>query len=194
MQTVEKTRNTLETQISLTLNPKGKGQYEITTPIKFFSHMLELLCAHSNFDLKLNANSLDNDPHHLVEDTAITLGEALKNSLGDKKGIKRYSSVILPMDEALILCAIDISGRPYCKIDVDIKEEKTSDFETVLLAHFFKSFALSSGMTLHIKMIEGIDPHHIIECVFKTCARALREAISIDIENSDKIPSTKGQL
>ncbi len=194
MQTVEKTRNTLETQISLTLNPKGKGQYEITTPIKFFSHMLELLCAHSNFDLKLNANSLDNDPHHLVEDTAITIGEALKNSLGDKKGIKRYSSVILPMDEALVLCAIDISGRPYCKIDVDIKEEKTSDFETVLLAHFFKSFALSSGMTLHIKMIEGIDPHHIIECVFKACARALREAISIDIENSDKIPSTKGQL
>lgn len=194
MQTVEKTRNTLETQISLTLNPKGKGQYEITTPIKFFSHMLELLCAHSNFDLKLNANSLDNDPHHLVEDTAITLGEALKNSLGDKKGIKRYSSVILPMDEALVLCAIDISGRPYCKIDVDIKEEKTSDFETVLLAHFFKSLALSSGMTLHIKMIEGIDPHHIIECVFKACARALREAISIDIENSDKIPSTKGQL
>ena len=194
MQTVEKTRNTLETQISLTLNPKGKGQYEITTPIKFFSHTLELLCAHSNFDLKLNANSLDNDPHHLVEDTAITLGEALKNSLGDKKGIKRYSSVILPMDEALVLCAIDISGRPYCKIDVDIKEEKTSDFETVLLAHFFKSFALSSGMTLHIKMIEGIDPHHIIECVFKACARALREAISIDIENSDKIPSTKGQL
>lgn len=194
MQTVEKTRNTLETQISLTLNPKGKGQYEITTPIKFFSHMLELLCVHSNFDLKLNANSLDNDPHHLVEDTAITIGEALKNSLGDKKGIKRYSSVILPMDEALVLCAIDISGRPYCKIDVDIKEEKTSDFETVLLAHFFKSFALSSGMTLHIKMIEGIDPHHIIECVFKACARALREAISIDIENSDKIPSTKGQL
>ena len=194
MQTVEKTRNTLETQISLTLNPRGDGNREIQTPIKFFNHMLELFCSHGNFDIKLCANSLDNDSHHLVEDTAITLGEAFREALGDKKGIKRYASVILPMDEALVLCSLDISGRAFCKCDVNIKEEKTSDFETVLLYHFFNSFAASAQLTLHIKMLDGTDPHHIIECAFKACARALREAVSTDFQNADKIPSTKGML
>ena len=194
MQTIEKTRNTLETQVSLSFNPQGDGTCEICTPIKFFNHMLELLCAHGGFSLKLNAISLDCDPHHLVEDVAITLGEAFKESLGDKRGIKRYSNIILPMDEALVMCALDVSGRAFCKCDVTIKEEKTSDFETVLLSHFFNSFASSAAITLHIKMLDGSDPHHIIECTFKACARALKEAISIDLRNPDKIPSTKGAL
>lgn len=194
MQTIEKTRNTLETQVSLTLNPRAKGKYEISTPIKFFNHMLELLCAHGSMDLKLDANSLDGDSHHLVEDVAITLGCALKEALSDKKGIKRYASVILPMDEALIMCALDVSGRAYCKCDINIKEERTSDFETVLLVHFFNSLASAASLTLHLKMLEGSDPHHITECVFKAFAHALREAISIDDNNSDKIPSTKGVL
>ena len=194
MQTIEKTRNTLETQVSLSFNPQGDGTCEICTPIKFFNHMLELLCAHGGFSLKLNAVSLDCDPHHLAEDVAITLGEAFKESLGDKRGIKRYSNIILPMDEALIMCALDVSGRAFCKCDVNIKEEKTSDFETVLLSHFFNSFASNAAITLHIKMLDGSDPHHIIECTFKACARALKEAISIDLRNPDKIPSTKGAL
>ena len=194
MQIVEKTRNTAETQISITLNPTGSGNYEICTPVNFFSHMLELLCVHAMFDLKVEAKSLDGDPHHLVEDVAITLGEAIKDALGDKKGINRYASMILPMDEALILCALDVSGRSFCNIEVNIKEEKTSDFETVLLAHFFQSLSANSGITLHIKQLAGIDPHHIIECTFKAFARAIKIAIATDTSNPDKIPSTKGVL
>lgn len=194
MQTVEKTRNTKETQVAITLNAYGSGIYEINTPIIFFNHMLELLCAHAMFDLKINAQSLDSDPHHLVEDVAITLGQSIKEALGDKCGINRYASTILPMDEALILCAIDISGRPFCKYEINIKEEKTSDFETVLLAHFFQSLAANAGITLHIKMLEGSDPHHIIECTFKTFAKTLKTAMAKDLSNPDKIPSTKGIL
>ncbi len=194
MQTVEKSRQTKETEINITFNPCGSGNYEINTPINFFNHMLELFCAHSMIDLKINAKSLDCDIHHLIEDCAITLGLAIKDSLGDKKGINRYADVTLPMDEALIMCALDISGRAYFKSDIQIKEEKTSDFETVLLAHFFASLAQSAGITLHFKMFDGTDPHHIIECAFKAFAHALREAISQDVKNSDKIPSTKGVL
>ncbi len=194
MQIVEKVRNTNETGINVVFNPCGSGISEINTPINFFSHMLQLFCAHSMCDIKLNANSFDNDPHHLVEDVAITLGEALKESLGDKRGIKRYANVILPMDEALIMCALDISGRAYCNCDINIKEPMTSGFETVLLAHFFDSFSKSAAITLHIKMLDGKDPHHIIEAVFKAFAHALRDAISIDLRNSDAVPSTKGVL
>ena len=194
MQTVKKSRHTKETEIEITFNPEGSGNYKINTPIKFFNHMLELFCAHSMTDLCIDAKSLDCDPHHLVEDCAITLGSAIRESLGDKSGINRYASVILPMDEALIMCAVDISGRPYCKCDLQIKEEKTSDFETVLLAHFFNSFAQNAGMTLHIKMLDGVDPHHIIECAFKAVARALKTAVSIDVTNPDIIPSTKGVI
>ena len=192
MQVIEKSRNTNETQVSVALNPRGCGSYEISTPIKFFNHMLELFSAHSMFDLKINANSLDDDPHHLVEDVAITLGQAFNEALGDKRGINRYASIILPMDEALVMCAVDISGRPYCKCDIQIKEEKTSDFETVLLAHFFNSFSQNAGLTLHIKMLDGVDPHHIIECTFKAFARALKSAVALDVANPDVIPSTKG--
>ena len=139
--------------------------------------MLELLSAHAKFDLKITANSLDCDPHHLVEDVAITLGQAFEESLGEKRGIARYTDIILPMDEALILCAIDVSGRAFCNCDISIKEDKTSDFETVLLAHFFQSFAANARITLHLKMLNGNDPHHIIECTFKAFANALKSAI-----------------
>ena len=191
---IEKTRNTLETNISVTFDIYGAGNYEIEADNKFLKHMLELFCAHSNSDLKLSAKALDGDIHHLVEDCAITLGETIKDSLGDKKGITRYAERIIPMDEALCLCAIDISGRGYCNCDISIKEEKTSDFETVLLAHFFQSLAQSAKITVHFKLLAGSDPHHIIEAAFKAFAHALCDAAKIDEKNKDKIPSTKGVL
>ncbi len=194
MQIVEKTRNTKETQISLKFNPKGKGNYKISTGLKFFDHMLEQFTYHGNFDLDLSVVSCDKDNHHVVEDVAIALGQAFLESIGDKKGIKRYSSVILPMDEALILCALDISGRAFYKGDFQITDEKTSDFETVLLPHFYNSFAQNSLLTLHIKQLDGFDTHHIIECSFKAFARALRYAIEIDETKKEEIPSTKGIL
>lgn len=192
MQLVEKTRNTKETEISLKFNPLGSGNYNISTGIKFFDHMLEQFSYHGNFDLELNVVSVDKDNHHVVEDVAIALGSAFVESLGDKKGIKRYSSVILPMDEALIMCALDISGRAFCKTDFKITDEKTSDFETVLLPHFYNSFAQNAFITLHLKQLDGFDTHHIIECSFKAFARALRAAIEIDEKKADTIPSTKG--
>lgn len=194
MQIIEKTRNTKETEISLKFNPKGSGKYNISTGFKFLNHMLEQFAYHGNFDLELNAKSLDGDSHHIVEDIAITLGKAFIESLEDKKGIKRYSNVILPMDEALILCAIDISGRPYSKVDINLSDEKTSDFETVLLPHFYNSFAQNALITLHIKELDGIDTHHIIECSFKAFARALKTAIEIDPDKQNDVPSTKGVL
>lgn len=194
MQIIEKTRNTKETEISLKFNPKGSGKYDISTGFKFLNHMLEQFAYHGNFDLELNAKSLDGDSHHIVEDIAITLGKAFIESLEDKKGIKRYSNVILPMDEALILCAIDISGRPYSKVDINLSDEKTSDFETVLLPHFYNSFAQNALITLHIKELDGIDTHHIIECSFKAFARALKAAIEIDPDKQNDVPSTKGVL
>jgi len=194
MRIIEKTRETKETKIELTLNLDGSGKYNIITGIKFFDHMLEQLACHSGFDLDIKAASLDTDSHHLVEDVALTLGDAIRSALGDKKGINRYATVILPMDEALCLAAIDLSGRAFCKTDVDLKDERTSDFETVLLAHFFGSIAQSSLMTLHLKKLEGTDTHHIIEAAFKAFARALGQACSVNKDKANEIPSTKGLL
>lgn len=188
---IEKTRTTKETDINLKINLDGKGEYSIYTPCRFFNHMLEQLSAHSNIDINLEAKALDNNFHHLIEDCAIVLGLAIKEALGDKKGIKRYSSIILPMDEALILCALDISQRPYFKMDFSIKEEKTDDFETVLFYHFFNSLAYNMGLCLHLKMLDGHDCHHIIEASFKAVAKCLADAIKIE---NNKIPSTKGVL
>ena len=189
-----KTRETSETKICIELNLDGTGLYEINTGIKFFDHMLEQFAYHGNFDIELKAESIDKDNHHVVEDIGIILGSAFIESLGDKKGIKRYSSVILPMDEALVLCAVDISGRAFSNTEFNIDDEKTSDFETVLLPHFYNSFAQNSFITLHIKELNGFDTHHIIECSFKAFARALRAAIETDNEKIDEIPSTKGIL
>lgn len=189
-----KTRKTLETEVTIELNIDGTGKNEINTPIKFFTHMLEQFAAHGSFDLKISVKSHDKDNHHVIEDVALTLGDAFKEALADKKGVKRYGSFILPMDEALALSVVDLSGRVFSKVNVEIKDEKTSDFETVLLPHFFNSFAQASLSTIHIKMLDGTDTHHIIEAIFKSFARALREACSIDENKKDIIPSTKGIL
>ncbi len=194
MQTVETSRNTKETEIFIKFSPNGTGQNKIETPLKFFNHMLEQLSYHSKFDIELTAKSLDMDPHHIVEDVAIVLGSALKEALGDKRGITRYASVFLPMDDALCHCALDISGRAYCKCTFNLKDEKTSDFETVLLPHFYNTFAQNAGLTLHIRQIDGYDTHHIIEASFKAFARALKCASAIDETAKDVLPSTKGIL
>ena len=189
-----KLRETKETKINVNLNIDGNGNYKINTGIKFFDHMLEQLAHHAGFDLEIEVTSHDKDNHHVVEDVAITLGQAFLEALGDKKGITRYGEKILPMDEALVLSVVDISGRIFSKTDVVVKDEKTSDFETVILPHFFASFAQAALMTIHIKMLDGYDTHHIIEAVFKSFARALRIAVSYDENNKNKVPSTKGVL
>ncbi len=194
MRTSIKERKTLETEVKIELNIDGTGIREINTPIKFFTHMLEQFAVHGSFDLKIDVKSHDKDNHHVIEDVALTLGDTFKDALGEKKGIIRYGSFVLPMDEALALSVIDLSGRAFSKTDVIIKDEKTSDFETVLLPHFFNSFAQSSLSTIHIKMLDGADTHHIIEAVFKSFARALNIACSIDETKKDIIPSTKGLL
>lgn len=194
MRQCAKVRKTAETEISVNLNVDGNGSKKISTGIKFFDHMLEQLAHHAGFDLEIDVVSHDKDNHHVVEDVAITLGSALAEALGDKKGITRYGEKILPMDEALVLSVVDLSGRIFSKVDVTVRDERTSDFETVLLPHFFASFAQSALMTIHIKMLDGYDTHHIIEAVFKSFARALKTAVNYDVNNIDKIPSTKGVL
>ncbi len=187
----EKSRTTKETDIKLKINLDGCGNYKINTPCEFFNHMLDCFSAHSSIDIELEASALDNNFHHLIEDCAIVLGCAIKEALLDKRGIKRYSSIILPMDDALVMCALDISERPYFKLSADLKDEKTQDFETVLFYHFFNTLAMNSGFCLHIKVLDGFDTHHIIEAAFKAVAKCVFESIKIV---NDKIPSTKGQL
>ena len=192
MRTANIVRKTSETDVTVELNLDGNGDYNIETDFLFFKHMLEQLACHSGFDLKVSAKSLDGDEHHLVEDVAITLGKAISDALSNKTGIKRYGQQLLPMDEALILCAVDVSGRVYANVDVNITEEKISDFSAIMLPHFFNSFVQNSGITIHIKQLYGKDSHHIAEAVFKSFARALSEAV---MQNScTKIPSTKGVL
>lgn len=194
MRASKKIRKTLETEVKIELNIDGSGKREINTPIKFFTHMLEQFAAHGGFDLKIDVQSHDKDNHHVIEDVALTLGDAFKEALGDKKGVNRYGNFILPMDEALSLAVVDLSGRAFSKVNVEIKDEKTSDFETVLLPHFFNSFAQASLSTIHIKLLDGSDTHHIIEAVFKSFAKALKIACAIDKNKKDEIPSTKGIL
>ncbi len=187
-------RNTNETQIKLTLNLDGTGKNSIKTPIKFFNHMLEQFSSHGHFDVYLEANSIDSDPHHTVEDVAIVLGSAILKALGDKKGIKRFAHTIIPMDEALAMTSIDISGRAFCNIETEIPEEKINDFDTILVKHFFQSFAANSLTTIHIKQVRGDDSHHIVEAIFKSFARTLALACEIDEKFKDITPSTKGVL
>ena len=194
MRISNKTRKTAETEIIVKLNLDGNGESQINTGINFFNHMLEQLACHACFDLEIEVKSKDKDNHHVVEDVALTLGSAIKEALGDKRGINRYGENILPMDEALILSVVDISGRVFSKVDVKVKEEKVSDFETIILPHFFSSLAQNGMMTIHIKMLDGNDGHHIIEGVFKSFARAIKTAAALDERNVSKIPSTKGVL
>ena len=194
MRTSKIERNTLETQIKLNLNIDGCGNKKIDCDIPFFKHMLEQFAAHGYFDIDLEVKSLDGDMHHSVEDVAIVLGQAFKEALGDKKGIKRYGNATIPMDEALVMSAIDLSGRAYCNTDLSIQEEKTGDFDTILVKHFFSSFAANSLSTVHIKTLYGDDTHHVIEAIFKSFARALKMACEIDEAHKDITPSTKGVL
>lgn len=187
-------RETKETNISMQLDLDGSGNYEVDTGIGFFDHMLEGFAKHGFFDLKVKAKGdLGVDCHHTVEDCGIVLGIAIKEALGDKAGIKRYGSFILPMDETLVMCAIDLCGRPYFSFDVDFNAEKVGYFETQTVKEFFYAISYSAGMNLHIKLLSGDNDHHKIEAIFKAFAKALDEAVSID-ERNKGVLSTKGTL
>ena len=188
-------RDTKETNISLALEIDGTGAYEIKTGCGFFDHMMELFARHGRFDIAIACEGDTHvDCHHTVEDIGIALGSAFRESLGDKRGIFRYGSVLLPMDEALILCAVDISGRMSVNFDVNMPAEKIGTFDTELVKEFIIALAREMGLTVHIKMLAGENTHHIIEAVFKGLARALRQACAIEEEFADEIPSTKGVL
>ena len=188
-------RKTGETDITLTLNLDGKGEGKINTGCGFLDHMLTLLAKHARFDLAVKCKGdINVDYHHTTEDVGIALGQALKNALGTKKGITRYGDCALPMDETLILSAIDLSGRGFFVREFDIKANKVGDFDTELAEEFFQALAMNAGMTLHIRQLAGSNAHHIIEGAFKSVARSLRIAVSIDKEFSGDMPSTKGVL
>ena len=188
------TRKTKETDISLTLNLDGLGKSTVQTGIGFFDHMLEGFARHGFFDVDLNIQGdLQVDGHHSVEDAGIVLGCAIKEALGDKAGIKRYGSSILPMDDALCMCAIDLCGRPYFDFDCTFTVDKVGYLDTELVREFFYAISYSAGMNLHIKMLSGINNHHMIEAMFKAFARALDEATSKDSRIQDVL-STKGSL
>lgn len=187
-------RTTKETQIKLFLCLDG-GDYQIDTGCGFLNHMLELFAAHSAFGLKITARGdVQVDYHHTVEDVGIVLGQALRQALGDLRGIKRYGQQMLPMDEALLLAVADVSGRSYLVYDVAMPAAKVGDFDTELAEEFWQALVRSAGITLHCRLLSGHNCHHIIEAQFKAVARALRQAVAIDAANIDKIPSTKGVI
>lgn len=195
MRQAEIIRKTAETDITLALCLDGDGNGTIDTGCGFLDHMLTLFSRHGSFDLDVKCiGDTQVDYHHTAEDIAICLGDAFKNALGDMKGITRYGSFILPMDESLILTAVDISGRSYLGYDLDIPTEKVGDFDTELIREFFEAFIRHAGVTLHIKQLAGYNSHHIIEGTFKSFARTMKTAVAIDEKNKDKIPSTKGVL
>jgi imidazoleglycerol-phosphate dehydratase len=188
-------RKTAETDIELSLTLDGTGKSSIDTGCGFLDHMLTLFASHGRFDLNVSCKGDTNvDFHHSVEDVGICLGKAFSDAIGDCKGIKRYGNMILPMDESLVLCALDVSGRAYLNYDVSIAAEKIGDFDTELIEEFFYAFVRNSGVTLHIKRLDGRNAHHIAEAAFKAFARALRQAVEIDMQSKDEIPSTKGVL
>ncbi len=191
----EISRKTGETDIKVSLNLDGKGISEIESGCGFLDHMLNLFSKHSKFDLTVKCKGDTNvDYHHTVEDIAISLGQAFREALADKKGIKRYADTYLPMDETLVLSAVDISGRGVLRYAVNILAFKVGDFDTELCEEFWQAFVREAGIALHIRLIDGTNSHHIIEAVFKSVARTLRSAVEIDKEFSDEIPSTKGVL
>jgi imidazoleglycerol-phosphate dehydratase len=187
-------RETKETDIYMKLNLDGEGKSNIDTGIGFFNHMLEGFSKHGFFDLDVNIKGdLEVDGHHSVEDAGIVLGNAIKEAVGDKKGIKRYGYFILPMDDALALCAVDLCGRPYLQFDCEFKENKVGEFETTLVKEFFYAVSYSAAMNIHIKMLSGDNSHHMIEAIFKAFSKALDEATSMDNRIKDVL-STKGSL
>lgn len=195
MRTAEIIRKTTETEITLQLNLDGNGINQISTGCGFLDHMLTLFASHGNFDLQLMCKGDTYvDDHHTVEDVGIALGQAFQKALGEKMGITRYGSFLLPMDEALILSAIDISGRSCLCYGLEIPTEKIGTFDTELVEEFFLGFVRQCPMSLHIRQLAGKNAHHIAEGAFKSVARALKEAVAVDEKNADKIPSTKGVL
>lgn len=195
MRQAEINRKTAETNISLKLQLDGSGKSVIDSGVGFLDHMLTLFAKHGRFDLEVKcAGDTQVDYHHTTEDIGITLGKAFSAALGDKCGIKRYADTILPMDEALILTAVDISGRGLCCYDAETPSQKVGDFDTELSSEFWFAFAREAGITLHIRKIAGCNSHHIIEGIFKSAARSLRAAVAVDPEFADEIPSTKGLL
>lgn len=195
MRQAEIERRTGETEIRIRLDLDGSGKSDIHTGVGFLDHMLTLLARHGRFDLAVACKG-DTwvDDHHSVEDIGIALGEAFDRALGDKRGISRYGSAILPMDEALILTAVDLSGRGFLSFDLRIPTEKVGTFDTELVREFFEAFARNARCTLHLKQLEGLNSHHIIEGAFKSAARSLRAAVAIDPAAAGEIPSTKGVL
>jgi imidazoleglycerol-phosphate dehydratase len=189
------TRNTAETQISVTINLDGTGQYDNQTGVGFFDHMLDQLSRHSLIDMTIRAAGDHHiDDHHTVEDTGIALGQAIVQAVGDKKGINRYGSCLLPMDDALVRAALDISARPFLVFNVDMPTQKIGNFDTELVREFFQALSTHAGLTLHIDQLHGLNSHHIAEAAFKSVARALRQAVEIDPRMSQALPSTKGAL
>ena len=193
MRTAEITRNTAETNISLKVNLDGTGKTEVGTGVGFLNHMLTLFAAHGKFDLEVRCGGdTDVDDHHSVEDLGICLGQAFRQALGDKRGITRYGSFLLPMDEALILAAVDISGRSSLNDALEIPTEKIGSCDTDLVEEFFLGFTRSCPMSLHLRKLAGTNSHHIVEGAFKAFGRAMKAAVALD--GTDKIPSTKGVL
>ena len=195
MRTSEIIRKTGETDIALTLNLDGFGNSQLETGVGFLEHMLTLFAKHGRFDLTVRCcGDTQVDDHHSVEDIGISLGLAFRSALGDRRGIRRYADILLPMDEALIQCAVDISGRAMLCADLDIPAQKIGTFDTELTEEFLLAFVREAGITVHIRQLAGTNSHHIVEGVFKALARTLRRAVSIDPEAADEIPSTKGVL
>ena len=195
MRTASIQRDTLETQIALTIDLDGRGESSVSTGCGFLDHMLTLFARHGRFDLTVSCHGDHQvDDHHTVEDVGICLGTAFREALGDLKGICRYGSTTLPMDETLILSAVDISGRSMLRYTASIPTEKVGTFDTELAEEFWTAFARCAGITLHIRQLDGTNSHHIIEGMFKSVARSLRAAVAIDQNFRDEIPSTKGVL
>lgn len=188
------TRNTNETKISMTLNLDGRGKADIHTGIGFFDHMLNSFARHVFFDLELQAQGdLEVDTHHTIEDVGIVLGRAIREAVGDKRGIARYGSKILPMDDSLVLCALDLCGRPWLSFELTLERERVGDLETEMIREFFYAVSYGGEMNLHLRQLSGSNNHHIIEAAFKAFARALDEATSYDPRLKDVL-STKGSL
>jgi imidazoleglycerol-phosphate dehydratase len=195
MRTAKITRTTAETQITIDLNLDGTGTYDNQTGVGFFDHMLDQLARHAMFDLTVRAKGDHHiDDHHTVEDTGIALGQALVQAVGDKKGIQRYGSCLLPMDDALVRCALDLSARPYLVWGIDLPTERIGSFDCELLREFFQALSAHGGITLHLEQLHGLNSHHIAEAAFKSVARALRAAVAIDPRAEGQLPSTKGAL
>ena len=195
MRSAQIERKTAETDVRLTLSLDGAGRAQVDTGVGFLDHMLTLFAAHGRFDLSVTcAGDTQVDDHHSVEDIGIALGDAVAQALGEKRGIRRYGSMLLPMDEALVLCAVDLSGRSCLRMQAAFPSQKIGTFDTELVEEFFTAFARRAGVTLHLRQLDGTNSHHIAEAMFKALGRALSEAVSLDSRLAGEIPSTKGAL